>query len=117
MSRFLSRFSPIRPLGTVLRESHGFALDEIVSDRAVALRHCDRAVAHHRLQRGKGAAGLTPLGGERVPAEVRMESVDARELADALVELAHVLERNESTDAPSALSEQLRSERDPAHLA
>src|SRR6516162_7470069 len=102
MSRFLSRFSPIRPLGTALRESLSLTLDKIVTDRAVALRHCDRAVAHHRLQCGERAAGPTPLGGERVPAEVRTESVDAREFTDALVELAHVVERNESTDAALA---------------
>jgi len=73
-----------------LRESQSLALDEIVPDRAVALRYRDLAVGHHRLQRGERAAGLTPLGSKRVPAEVRVESVDARELADALVELADV---------------------------
>jgi hypothetical protein len=46
-----------------------------------------------------------------------VESVDARELADALVELAHVLERNEPTNTPLAFSEQFRGERNPAHLA
>jgi hypothetical protein len=46
-----------------------------------------------------------------------MESVDTREFTDVLVEVAHVLERNEPTHTPMALGEQLGEKRDPAHLA
>jgi len=53
LSRFLSRFSPIHPLGTALRESLSLTLDKIVPDRAVAFSDCDGPVSENCLERSK----------------------------------------------------------------
>lgn len=102
---------------TEFHEPLRLALDQIVTDRAVALGHRDCPVAEDRLECGERASGIPPLRGEGVSAEMRVEADDPREITDALVEVARVLKGTEAAYPALALREHIRRKRYAPHLA